>query len=94
MISEVSRRAICAILAADETATDAERERVAASMRGEPNTARRVYTVEEAASILGRDPRTVRRMCQAGRLAFVPSPSGRIGGVVAESLDRFARGVA
>ena len=94
MISELARRAICAILAADESATEAERERVAASMRGEPSTSRRIYTIEEAASILGRGTRTVRRMCQAGRLAFVPSPGGRIGGVVAESLDRLAKGVA
>ena len=67
MISEVSRRAICAILAADETATDAERERVAFALRGE---SRAVIAVADVCKRIGRSLPTVWRLVKRARRRF------------------------
>lgn len=48
-MTEVTRRAIVALAAADETATEEERERIAFALAGKA----RVYNVAEAARMLG-----------------------------------------
>ena len=63
-MTEVTRRAIVALAAADETATDEERDRIAFALNGKA----RVYTIAEVAKMLGLSRPTVYDMVKKGEL--------------------------
>ncbi|MBW1989684.1 MAG: helix-turn-helix domain-containing protein, partial [Deltaproteobacteria bacterium] len=43
--------------------------------------------VNQAASLLGKHPRTIRRWCRQGALDAVLSSSGKIMGITAQSIE-------
>ena len=75
---EHTRRAITALLATDECATDEERRRVAAAMAGD---AQPTMTVVEVARRLGVCRPTVYKLLRAGRIQ-------RLGDMRAEGISR------
>ena len=71
---EITKRAVLAILAADDTATDDERERVAMAVSGEYAP----ITISDAAERLGVTRPTLYAMVRAGKLTRLAD--GRICG--------------
>ena len=69
---EVTKRAVIALLAADDTATDDERERVAMAVKGVVAP----YTITDAAGRLGVSRPTLYSMLRAGILQRLPD--GRV----------------
>ena len=63
-MTEVTRRAIVALAAADETATEEERDRIAFALAGRS----RLYNIAETAKMLGVSRPTVSTMIQRGML--------------------------
>lgn len=91
MISPHTQAAITALLAVDPTATDSEREAVAAAMQGIDSQA--VLSVKEVAKRLGRTRQTVYNLVKRGVL--IPIKTGSIcTGVTAQSLARYLQGAA
>ena len=91
MITDLTRRAICALLAADDQITDAERERVAFALRGGGTS---VIRIGEVCQRIGRSRPTVWRLVRKGYLVGVPGSgdSGNISGVTLDSLERYMSG--
>lgn len=75
---EVTRKAITALLAADDTATEDERRRVALAVSGQYE----VFTVVAAAKRLGVTPPTLYAMIRAGKIERLAD--GRISGMEIE----------
>ena len=90
MISPHIREAITALLAVDHSATDAEREAVAAAMRG-TNTPQ-VLAVSDVAKRIGRTRQTVYSMVRRGQLAPVRTSGGILSGITADSFAAYLRG--
>ena len=65
MIAESTKLAIIALLAADQTATDDEREAVAKALRGEP-TGPQIYSIKETMALIGRTRQTVYNLLKKG----------------------------
>ena len=81
----VTRNAIAALMAADETATEDERKRVALALSGEYTA----MSVVDTAKRLGVSPPTVYSMIRAGKLERLSD--GRISGL---SIERYFAGVS
>ena len=85
---EVTKRAMLALVAADDTATAEERDRVAAAIAGEAPP----LTVTAAAERLGVSRPTLYAMVRAGKLKRLSD--GRIcGRSVADYFDQLNKGV-
>ena len=65
MFADYTVKGVCAMLAADPTATEEERSRVAAALRGRAVT---VVKIAEVCRRLGRSRPTVWRLVKGGRL--------------------------
>ena len=86
---EITRRAVMAIMAADDTATDVERDKVARAVAGDYPP----LTVCAAAERLGVSRPTLYAMIRAGRLRRLPD--GRVcGSSVADYLASRTKEVA
>ena len=94
MISEQTRKAICALLAIDERATPQERERVAEAMAGEPVDAVATLTIAEACKRLGCSRTTIWRRVNSGKLTGIPGEgeARNIRWVTRESVERLLMG--
>ena len=94
MISETTRRAICALLATDESATKEDRDRVAESLAGEPVDAVATLTIAEACKRLNCSRTTIWRRVRAGRLTGVcgEGEAGNIRWITRESVERLLAG--
>lgn len=77
---EITKRVICAAIAADETATDAERDRIAEAVAGLD----RPLTITQAAARIGVSRPTLYAMIRAGKLARTAS-----GKIAARSVNDF-----
>lgn len=88
MISETVKAAIVALLAADQTATEAEREAVAKALRGEP-TGPQIYSIKETMGIIGRSRQTVYNLLKKGRIVGVRGSGDQYTGITSESLDKY-----
>ena len=88
-MTDVTRRAIVALLAADETATEKERTDVAIALRGD--IARKV-TFKEACARLGISRPTLHRLVKSGRLTAMRGTRKNAIGITLESFERFLRG--
>ena len=82
-MTEATRKAIIGLLAVDETASDAERERVARALKGEPP---KVLKFSEVAERLGRTKQTVHNLVNAGLLERVPGAGAFSAGISEESF--------
>ena len=90
MISEHIKSAIIALLAVDTSATDDEREKVAAALRGEIKGPT-VLSVREVCERLGRSRQTVHNLVKAGLLVAVKGggAKGYNTGISAQSLQDY-----
>lgn len=77
---EITKRVICAAIAADETATDAERDRIAEAVAGLD----RQLSITQAAARIGVSRPTLYAMIRAGKLARTAS-----GKIAARSVNDF-----
>lgn len=77
---EITKRVICAAIAADDTATDAERDRIAEAVAGLD----RQLTITEAAARIGVSRPTLYAMIRSGKLARTAS-----GKIAARSVNDF-----
>ena len=93
MFADYTVKGVCAMLAADPTATEEECSRVAAAMSGRAVT---VVKIAEVCRRLGRSRPTVWRLVKGGRLRGVPGTggSGNIIGVTSDSLEGYLAGRA
>lgn len=82
---EVTRKAVAALLAADETATEDERRRVALALSGDYAA----LTLRDAAERLGVSVPTVYALVRAGKIERLAD--GRISGL---SIERYFAGVS
>ena len=85
MIAEHTRKAILALIAVDEGATEVERQAIAkvlSGIQGEPD----VVTVKEVCARLGRSRQTVYKLLAAGLLKPVRSSGKYNTGITAQSL--------
>ena len=99
MISNVTKGAIVALIAADNGATKAEREAVENALNGQTATAQTVPTAapfpavmsaEQAAQVTGLSPRSLRTYAARGHLTpAYYAGSTRAHGYLAESVRRF-----
>ena len=94
MISEQTRKAICALLAVDPEATQADRDRVAESLAGEPVDAVATLTIAEACKRLNCSRTTIWRRVRAGRLTGISGEgeAGNIRWITRESVERLLAG--
>ena len=95
MITEMTMTAITALLAVDTLATDADRERVAAALRGE-ESGPAVLTIKEVCKRLGRTRQTVYNLIKRGLLQPVKGGGcgGMCTGITTQSLTRYLNGAA
>ncbi len=86
---------ITALLAVDTLATDADRERVAAALRGE-ESGPAVLSVKEVCRRLGRTRQTVYNLIKRGLLQPVRGGGcgGMCTGITTQSLARYLHGAA
>lgn len=85
-MTEITRKAIVALLAVDETASEEERDRVALALSG---AAPKVLRIAEVAERLGRTKQTVHNLINAGRLKTVPGAGIFSAGVTEESFRAY-----
>ena len=90
-MTDVTRRAIVALLAADEPATEKARTDVAIALRGD--IARKV-TFKEACERLGVSRPTLYRLVKNGQLTAMQGTCKNAIGITMESFERFLRGEA
>ena len=89
-MTEITRKAIVALLAVDETASEEERNRVTLALAGEaPTSTPKVLRIAEVAERLGRTKQTVHNLINAGRLKTVPGAGIFSAGVTEESFRAY-----
>lgn len=87
-MTEITRKAIVALLAVDETASEEERNRVTLALAGAA-PAPKVLKIAEVAERLGRTKQTVHNLINAGRLKTVPGAGAFSAGVTEESFRAY-----
>lgn len=90
MISENTKAAITALLAVDKTATDDEREAVAAALQGK-QSGPAVLTIREVCDRLGRTRQTVYNLVRKGLLTAVSGGTNNTG-ITTDSLKHYLLG--
>ena len=88
MIAESTKLAVIALLAADKTATEAERDAVARAMQGEI-AGPQILSIKEVAALLQRSRQTVHHLIQKGRLVPVKGAGKYNTGITAESVHQY-----
>lgn len=88
MIGESTKLAVIALLAADKTATEAERDAVARAMRGEI-VGPQIMTIQEVADLLKRSRQTIHHLINKGRLVPVKGSGKYNTGITAESVHNY-----
>lgn len=89
-MTEITRKAIIALISVDDTATKEERDRIARALAGDIRPVARVIKLSEAAERLGRSIRTVQNLISCGRLTGVKGPSGKLLlGVTEASFEKY-----
>ena len=94
MISEHTRKAICALLAVDPEATREDCDRVAQALAGEPADTLAVLTIAEACKRLGCSRTTIWRRVNSGKLTGISGEgeAGNVRWITRESVDHFLAG--
>lgn len=89
-MTEVTKKAIIALVSVDATATKEERESVARALAGDMRPVARLIRLSEAAERLGRTVRTVQNLVAAGRLTGVKGSSGKsLIGITEASFEQY-----
>lgn len=88
-MTDVTKKAIIALVSVDETATKEEREFIARALAGDMRPIARVIKLGEAADRLGRTVRTVQNLIATGRLAGVKGAGKNLIGVTEASFEQY-----